>query len=382
MIRRLVVSNFRSLGEEVVLRPGPLTVLVGPNGSGKSNVVDVFRFIAESIRVGLEAAITKRQGISALRRWSTGHPFDLKILVEVAAGGMAGSYELVLGGDRAQEYRVKREAASVGSGHGRASYVVDDGAWRDGPPGLAPKVDAGGLALPLVAADERFRPLADALRDMAIYSIFPDTLRDPQKPDPTRPMDEHGANWTSVLRGLRGETWEPELRAALGKVTGDIVDVRVRQVGGYLVAEFLHVHGGDRPTPRRRERWFAAGQESDGTLRIAGILTALLQEPPLALIGVEEPELTVHPGAIPLLHDYLREASQRSQVLVTTHSPDLLGLLDPDEVRVVERRGGVTSIAPMEVSQRDAVRERLLSLEEVLRLEGLRQGPAEQLPTG
>jgi len=382
MIRRLVVSNFRSLGEDVVLRPGPLTVLVGPNGSGKSNVADVFRFIAESIRVGLEAAITKRQGISALRRWSTGHLFDLKILVEVAADGMAGSYEFVLGGDRAQEYRVKREAASVRSGHGRASYVVDDGAWRDGPPGLAPKVDAGGLALPLVAADERFRPLADTLRDMAIYSIFPDTLRDPQKPDPTRPMDEHGANWTSVLRGLRGETWEHELRAALGKVTGDIVDVRVRQVGGYLVAEFLHVHGGDRPTPRRRERWFAAAQESDGTLRIAGILTALLQEPPLALVGVEEPELTVHPGAIPLLYDYLREASQRSQVMVTTHSPDLLGLLDPDEVRVVERHAGVTSVAPLEASQRDAVRDRLLSLEEVLRLEGLRQGPVEQLPAG
>src|SRR5258706_1544502 len=98
----------------------------------------------------------------------------------------------------------------------------------------------------------------------------------------------------------------------LGQITGDIDDIRVSQAGGYLVAEFRH---GVVKTPKgnkERAKWFGAAQESDGTLRMAGIITALLQEPPLTLIGVEEPELTIHPRAIPVLYDYLCEASSKS----------------------------------------------------------------------
>jgi predicted ATPase len=116
-----------------------------------------------------------------------------------------------------------------------------------------------------------------------------------------------------------------------------------------------------------------ATEESDGTLRFIGIVTALLQEPPVPVLGIEEPELTVHPGAIPLLYDFLKEASRRSQVLVTTHSPELLDLVDPEEVRVVLRGREGTTIGPMSAVQREAVRGRLLTLGEVLRAEGLQQ---------
>lgn len=168
-----------------------------------------------------------------------------------------------------------------------------------------------------------------------------------------------------------------ELKTALGQITGDIDDIRVRHVGGYLITEFRH---GVMIKPKGksvRPKWFEAAQESDGTLRMAGIITALLQEPPLTLIGVEEPELTIHPGAIPLLYDYLKEASTKSQVLLTTHSPELLSLLDADDVRVVERRDGVTTVTMMDEPQREAVSERLLTLGELMRMEGLRQ---ETLP--
>jgi predicted ATPase len=102
-------------------------------------------------------------------------------------------------------------------------------------------------------------------------------------------------------------------------------------------------------------------------------VTALLQEPPVPVLGIEEPELTVHPGAIPLLYDFLRQASLRSQVLVTTHSPELLDLMSAEDVRVVLRGQEGTSVAPMSAAQRDAVRNGLMTLGEVMRTEGLQQ---------
>jgi predicted ATPase len=375
VIAGLRISNYRSIGEQVDLSLSPLTALVGPNSSGKSNLVDALRFLAESMRIGLEAAIAKRQGITALRRRSGGRPFDITIALSIEGkDGGSGSYVIELGAAK-EAYRVKRESvtwfAKIPSYN---RFEVRDGRWISGPPDLRPKIDPMSLALPLMAADDRFRPLANEIRDVAIYSIFPDTLRRPQTYDPIRPMDEHGTNWCSILKDARRDGWVGELRAALGQITGDIDDIKVTTAGGFLIPEFRH--GVTSQKGKARERWFAAAQESDGTLRMAGIITALLQEPPLTLIGIEEPELTVHPGALPILYDFLVQASQRSQVLITTHSPDLLGLLKADEVRVVERHDGATTVGLMDESQRAAVQERLFTPGELMRWEGLRQEPA------
>ncbi|MDD2765451.1 MAG: AAA family ATPase [Opitutaceae bacterium] len=99
--------------------------------------------------------------------------------------------------------------------------------------------------------------------------------------------------------------------------------------------------------------------------------SALLQEPPLTLIGIEEPELTVHVGAIPLLFDYLKQASQRGQVLITTHSIELLEQLEIDDVRVVDRCNGVTTVANVRRDQRNAVKKRLLTIGDIVSMEGL-----------
>ena len=90
------------------------------------------------------------------------------------------------------------------------------------------------------------------------------------------------------------------LRVALATAVGDIEDVEVNSVGGYLSPRFRHSKPPD--VASRKLKWFDAAQESDGTLRLTGILTALLQEPTPGLLGIEEPELTVHPGALPVYH--------------------------------------------------------------------------------
>lgn len=367
MIQTMRVSNFRSLGEDVRVEFGPFTVLVGPNGSGKSSVVDALRFVADCMHMGLAGAITSRSGINGVRRWSGGHPYNLTLHLDLRLESGPAVYEFQLAGDSNEEYSVKSEEAFLVSETTKARFRVEDGKWIDGPVGLRPPVNRQSLALPLVGGDERFGPLFQALQNVAIYSIFPDVLRAPQKYSPLKPMELHGSNWSSILRDQPEQTWKPDLVAALSKLTGDMEDIRIEPAAGLLVLQFRH------RSPNKKPKWFDATQESDGTLRVAGIITALLQDPPIPVVGVEEPELTVHPGAIPLLYDYLKEASTRSQLIVTTHSPELLNLVSVDDIRVVERRDGATTVARMAPHQRDAVRSGLLSLGEVLRAEGIQQ---------
>lgn len=368
MITSLSVSNYRSLGENVRIEFGQFTALVGPNGSGKSNVMDALRFVADALQMGLSGAITSRHGIAAVRRWSGGHPFNVAIRLDLLLADGPAYYAFELTGSSAEEYEVKHEEADVLRGSERVRFRIERGEWKEGPSGLSPPLDTKSLALQLVGGDVRFKELVRALQNMAVYAIFPDTLRTPQKYSPHKPMSRHGDNWCSILKDQPEQTWKPDLITALHKLTGDTEDLRVKPAAGYLVVEFRH------RSPNKKLKWFSGTQESDGTLRVAGIITALLQEPPVPVIGIEEPELTVHPGAIPLLHDYLMQAARRSQVIVTTHSPELLDLVEPDDVRVVVRNEeGVTSVARLAVNQRDVVKQGLMKLGEVMRAPGLQQ---------
>lgn len=247
-----------------------------------------------------------------------------------------------------------------GSGFVR-SYGVSWGDidHRSYPSGLS-------LMLPLVSA-EVLEPLINALRRIAVYSVFPNRLRAPQEPNPVQPMTATGDNWASTLASMNKTSWGGELLDGLGRIAGDIDDYRVAHAGGFLIPEFRH--GVDASG---HERWLGAAQESDGTLRVAAILTALFQEPAPSLLGFEEPELAVHPGAIPVLFDFFKEATTRSQILLTTHSPDLLDLLSIDDIRVVERRDGATAVSRVEGRQRELVRKRLMSASDLLHAEGLR----------
>ena len=357
------VSNYRSIGRNQELKLGPLTVLVGRNGSGKSSVVDALSFVRDAMHKGLATAIVSRGGIESVRRKGAGRPHTVSIHLSVELESGPGSYEFEIAANRKEEYRVKSESARVCLGDGVQCFRVNEGSWR-GPEGLDPRIGDTELVLPAVAGDDRFRPLFELISRVLIYAIFPDRLRKPCKPDPEKPMHRHGDNWVSILRNQEASTWKPELIAGLKYLIGDVSDIRVTRAANLLVAQFRHGENG-------HGKWFDAARESDGTLRVAGILTALLQEPPLPLVGIEEPELKVHPGAFAMLMDYLRQASDISRVLLTSHSPELLDLVEADEVRVLTRANGETRIRPMAEHQQDVVRSRLLTLGELMTTEGL-----------
>ncbi|WP_437901301.1 AAA family ATPase [Sorangium sp. So ce124] len=400
MITKVFARNYRSIGE-VELPLAELTTLVGPNASGKSNIVDAVRFLADCLRAPLGFAMTmhQRQGFGSLLHQGDTASLGLTVGAEVCTDGGLGVWAFTLqpaGGDGGFEVKSERAAWVQGGAPGtwagqelerllRLEDVPDlqealrsqhgSGFVRFGGLHVSKVGDIVGLlspptqtalALPQVS-HEALRPLADELSRVAMYSLFPNELRPPRAPNPERPMMANGENWAWTLSSLDKERWGDELLCSLSRIAGDVDDYRVIRAGGFLIPEFRH--GVDASGDGR---WRGAAQESDGTLRVAAILTALFQEPPLSLVGVEEPELAVHPGALPVLFDFLSEASRRSQILLTTHSPDLLDLLPVDSLRVVERRGGATTVSRVDERQRDLVRKRLMSTSDLLHAEGLR----------
>lgn len=376
MITRLHVKNFRGIADETIAFD-KLTVLVGRNGAGKSSVVDVIRFVRDAVTVGLDDALVTRHGIAALRRYAPTKPFDIEIDIDFEHRYWRGAYGFCLGSGKEGEYRVKREYCRANIGFQPEHWFLRDGnaiSISETLHGTAERhrvVDPVSLTLPSLALfSPSFGRVRSYLRGVNFCTIFPNTLREPQKPSPQKQLTEHGDNLASIVRRLRETRYFQSLKNALNSVIGGIMDVRVRQIGGFLVTELQHDMGGGNSA------WFDLSQESDGTLRILGVLVAVYQPPRLGnCLAIEEPELTLHPGALGVLSDVLSEASGRGQLLITTQSPDLISRFSADNLRVVEKEHGITHIGPVDKTQRKAVEDQLFTTGDLLRIEGLRRQP-------
>ena len=406
-ITKVWAKNFRSIANASV-DLGQLTVLVGRNISGKSNVMDVLRFLKDAMRDDLELAVTDRQGIGAVRRWQPrGRRHDIEIGV-IAEGNVNRSndyrvtYELVIASNKDGAYRIKREQAEVlflqanssGDDSKMAWFVNTNGTLRSC--GLQPLNLQNGktasteanLVLPILGrlswsrknsrdsqqirmASRTLTDLYRSLREMQFYQLYPNAMRMPQKVGQPYPLDALGENLATVLRNLLREdaAGVARIRAILPHLIPGVLDVRVRSAGGYLVVQLQHEANSQQ---NGHCPWFDLSQESDGTLRLLGLLVALYQRPAPLLIGIEDPDLAIHPGLLGVLADVLREGALNFQLLVTTHCPDLIDQLSTEDLRVVELVGGNTAVGPVTRSQEQAVKEHLFSPGELHRMEGLR----------
>ena len=151
----------------------------------------------------------------------------------------------------------------------------------------------------------------------------------------------------------------------MSKVVTGIQDVNVKHFGKKETLEFRQRVGANEDPWR-----FTSENMSDGTLRALGVLTALFQTKKVPFVGIEEPEVAVHPGAAGIIRDGLRSASKRTQVVVTSHSPDLLDDKDirDDNILAVVNKNGDTKLGPLDKAGREAVKNRLYTAGELLRL--------------
>ncbi len=374
-IKRVVLHNYKSI-KECSVALGALTFLVGQNGSGKSNFVDALRLVADGLNTSLEHALRERGGINEVRRRSSGHPTHFGIRLDwTLPDGSGGRYAFRVGAQKNGGFDIQREECLVVGSNGldASHYKVEGGELKESDCKVTPPASSDRLYLVAAAGLPTFRPLYDALSHMGFYNLNPDVIRDPQPPDPGEVLKRDGSNLASVLGLLKREGGSKRIVELLSKVVPGIQDIDVRQVGKKETLEFRQLVGTNKDAWR-----FMAENMSDGTLRALGVLTALFQSAKTSgkrvpLVGIEEPEMAVHPGAAGVLRDGLRAAAETTQTIVTSHSPDLLDDKDisDDHVLAVVNRNGETEIGPLDSAGRAAIRDRLYTAGELLRLNQL-----------
>ena len=372
-ITSVELTNFRGIASCSV-KLGSLNILVGRNGTGKSSFLDALAFLRDSIRESLDHSVRNRGGITEVRRRSGGHPTHFSIEVRFRLpSGAPGKYGFRIGAVQGGRYAVQREECQVNVPR-RHYYVVENGRASGSSPVLPP-VSPDRLYLVAAAGLPEFEEVYEGFTQMGFYNLNPMVIAEPQPPQSADLLNDDGSNTAAVLAELAAHTPERKQRIEqfLQAVVPSVVGVNRVGIGRQETLEFRQrVKGAKDP-------WrFPAHTMSDGTLRALGLLVALFQrgsEPWewLPLIGIEEPELALHPAAAAVLLDALREASRHTQVLVTSHSPDLLDHKDivADELIAVDSRDGNTVVDQPGAAAVSALRDRLYTAGELLRMDQL-----------
>ena len=372
-LNRVLLRNYKSIGRCDV-RLGPITYLVGTNGSGKSNFLDALHLVRDALAGSLDNALNERGGLHEVRRRSSGHPTNFGIRLEfVLPGGLPGHYAFNIGAIQGRGYEVQKEECSfqfMGSG---AHFKIERGQLIESSEPTFPSVTSDRLALVSASGMTAFRPVYDALTAMGFYNLNPKAMREPQKPQDGRMLKPAGENIVSVIGHLERVAPErlAEVQGYLQTIVPMVHGFARKQIGPLETLEFRQDMAG------AKHPWhFLAQNMSDGTLRALGVLTALFQgnrDHAPVLIGIEEPETALHPAASAALREALSTASMHSQIIVTSHSPELLDDRDmpPEHLLAVVSEGGETKIAPLDAASRKVMKERLFSAGELLRLNQL-----------
>jgi predicted ATPase len=356
-ITRVVLRNYRSI-EAADVTLGALSVLVGANGAGKSNFLDALRFTADALRSGLENALEERGGIQEVRRRSSGHPthFSLRLDVDLG-GGVSGFYAFDVGARKPAGFVIKREQCELGA----LAFDVKEGKVTRFSGGRAPASRDDSLFLANASGFPGFDAMYRALTSIAVYNLNPEEIRELQKPDSGAILRRDGRNIATILRSMPPST-KDRIVEYLRAVVPGIKDVSRVKLGPSETLQFVQ-------EDEAETRKFYAANMSDGTLRALGVLTAVLQPSSAIFVGIEEPEIALHPAAAHALRDCLLEASERRQIAITSHSPELLDDKDwdADSILGVDASGGSTIITHLSRTTRNALRDNLLTAGDLLR---------------
>lgn len=379
-VRRVTIQNYKSI-KACRVGLGPLTVLVGANGSGKSNFLDALRLVADALGTTLDHALRDRGGVDGVRRRSGGHPTHFQIRLDLTLpSGSSARYSFRVGAASRGGFSVTHEecAVLVGEwGPEEVSYRIERGRLTTTLEERLPAVASDRLYLVSASNVGPFREVYDALVGMGFYNLSPSTIRQPQPPDPGALLRRDGSNLASVLGNLASQHPETMQRVIeyLRQLAPGVDEVTRKGIGPLEGLEFRQ-----RVAGQKRGWRFAATNMSDGTLRGLGVLVALLQANGRAptLVAIEEPEVALHPAALGVLVDAIRDAAIQTQVLATSHSPELLDRpgIGPGELLAVEAVDGITTIGPVDAASIDALRSRLFTAGELLRLDQLEPSAA------
>ncbi len=353
----LSVQNFRSL-VDVTMEIPDLTVMIGPNGAGKTAVLEVFQLLQRASQQELAPYFEGRGSIlsvlskEAIEQEASRMTISLKLDAESTKSREPLIYGVELAAERIG-YAIMAERLSwhskpwlpdpmkyILSEKGRVQFFDPDTQRL-----VEPNWDyvTSELALAQVPKmyqePEQLRNLLASTSHYSFLDVGPRSIiRLPQALTPTTRPGANGENLYSALYNIR----------ALHPALYDRIEALLSQ--GF--PEFRHIEfpvvGAGQVTLAWYERNLHTplypNQLSEGTLRFLWLVTILLSPAAPALTLMDEPEVSLHPELLKLLAALLQDVSASRQIIVATHAPDLIHWLEPEEVLVVEKAEGHTTL--------------------------------------
>ncbi len=394
-LRRVRIRGYKSIAFcDVTLEP--LTILVGRNASGKSNFLDALAFLRGLMDMRATEAVNERKGWRAIhcRNGSTPHiEIGLEATYSSYKSTWDANYSFALEIGDQNQIRVHHESLILNQ-HGfsrRCGYRLQDGKleWigqehfdeesADQPDGanVGRLVPEDKLENPRffgrrrydrlllsVIGTQPFIDLSEGLRASCVYNFSPTAVRAHQPITASPILNRDGSNLARAIEGLR--EIEPEtvgrIRQYLKAIVPSVTSFSNREYGDFETIRFI------LESDAEPHLEFDASSMSDGTLRALAALVAAFQ---IVLpsgfpgfIAIEEPETALHPGAVRALVDALDEATLRTQILLTTHSAEMLDnpTIKPENIRVVQMIDGRTVIAPVDAASVEIVCRNLNTL--------------------
>jgi predicted ATPase len=352
----MTVKNYKSL-HDLTIELKPLMVFIGPNNAGKSNLFDCLRFVSDIVTT--EHAARQRGGFEQMVFDGNLHhtiSIELQGVVSVKNIEHPCVYLLELQGDRYGSCFINREQLTLIRQRGRRNQVLLEYTKESG---TATAWDEGGNETGSLRGGQAERSYLYAFRDPDQYPILghvaneiqqwtffnfmPSLMRDSLPVRKDLRLQSFGQNLAVVLHTLQAE-YPQQFRAVEDMLQSAVSDVAELTTG-------LTAHEVGQTYVRVREKALQAvipaWSMSDGTLRFLGHLAVLCSPTPPPLICFEEPENYLHPRLLALLVELLKNAAEKTQVFVTTHSPYLVDCLRPEDLCIVEKHEGRTQAMPV-----------------------------------
>lgn len=340
-ITKLHIEGFRSL-RNVDWSPGDLNVIIGPNGTGKSNLLRFLELISVSAQGRLGKYVQSLGGMDPIV-WD-GQSTSIKFILESKPAGSEldpEQYELeMIRLGSGSSYKIENE------------HLINSHKQRKGTE-KKPFKFLERRAKTAVIFDENERTFVTPEEFVSDEESLLSIASGPFINNHFIPPFQRELASIAVYRDLNTNTDAPIRQSAISRMekrvdpdgqnlisvmhtlyTGDRgfkndINLAMRAAFGDDFEELIFPPAADQRI-QLRVRWKSLKREqsaaelSDGTLRFLFLLTVLASPSLAPIIAIDEPETGLHPSMLPLIAEYAVEAAKRSQVILTTHSPQFL----------------------------------------------------------
>jgi predicted ATPase len=345
-IESIKVENYRVLRNVTLDKLTPMTVLLGPNGSGKSTIFDVFNFLSECFQFGLRHAWDRRGRGKELKSRGADGPIVFELKYREQPKMPIITYHLAIdegakGPEVVEEWLQWRRGAQYGQPFRFIEFKKGIGRAVSGE---APDIDDKRIDTNLRSPDliavntlgqfsehPRVAALREFITDWYVSYLSIDQTRSQPEAGPQERLSKSGENLPNVIQYLKERY--PDRLEKIFKILQKRIPRLERVDAEPMPDGRLLLQIKDAPFEKPVLSKFA----SDGTMKMLAYLTVLHDPEPPRFIGIEEPENFLHPRLLPELAEECRTAAEKSQLLITSHSPFLLNAMKAEEVRVLYR---------------------------------------------